>query len=46
MKTTDWVDNGGTLCGVPGASASAATGARPRQHLTQYARDDAAAGIH
>jgi len=46
MKTNDSVDNGGTLCGVPGASCASGDWRQAyANYLTQYARDYAAAGI-
>jgi len=46
MKTNDSVDNGGTLCGVPGATCASGDWRQAyANYLTQYARDYAAAGI-
>jgi O-glycosyl hydrolase len=46
MKTNDSVDNGGTLCGVPGASCASGDWRQAyANYLTQYAKDYAAAGI-
>jgi O-glycosyl hydrolase len=45
MKTNDSVDNGGTLCGVPGATCTSGDWRQAyANYLTQYARDYAAAG--
>jgi O-glycosyl hydrolase len=46
MKTNDSVDNGGTLCGVPGATcASGDWRTAYANYLRQYAKDYAAAGV-
>ncbi|MGI8447726.1 MAG: glycoside hydrolase family 30 beta sandwich domain-containing protein, partial [Streptosporangiaceae bacterium] len=46
MKTNDSADNGGTLCGVPGATCASGDWRQAyANYLTQYARDYAAAGI-
>jgi glucuronoarabinoxylan endo-1,4-beta-xylanase len=46
MKTNDSVDNGGALCGVPGATCPSGDWRQAyANYLTQYARDYAAAGI-
>ena len=47
MKTNDSVDNGGTLCGAPGAAACASGDWRQAyaNYLAQYAKDYAAAGV-
>jgi O-glycosyl hydrolase len=46
MKTNDSVDNGGTLCGVPGADCASGDWRQAyADYLTRYARDYAAAGI-
>jgi O-glycosyl hydrolase len=46
MKTNDATDNGGALCGVPGATCSSGDWRQAyANYLTQYARDYAAAGI-
>ena len=46
MKTNDATDNGGTLCGVPGATCSSGDWRQAyANYLTQYTRDYAAAGI-
>jgi O-glycosyl hydrolase len=45
MKTNDSTDNGGTLCGVPGATCSSGDWRQAyASYLVQYARDYAAAG--
>jgi O-glycosyl hydrolase len=45
MKTNDSVDNGGTLCGVPGATCSSGDWRQAyANYLKQYAADYAAAG--
>jgi len=45
MKTNDSVDNGGTLCGVPGATCSSGDWRQAyANYLRQYAADYAAAG--
>ena len=45
MKTHDSVPNGGTLCGVPGATCASGDWQQAyANYLTQYARDYAAAG--
>jgi O-glycosyl hydrolase len=45
MKTNDSVDNGGTLCGVPGATCSTGDWRQAyANYLRQYAADYAAAG--
>jgi O-glycosyl hydrolase len=45
MKTNDSVDNGGTLCGVPGATCSTGDWRQAyANYLAQYAKDYAAAG--
>jgi O-glycosyl hydrolase len=46
MKTNDSVDNGGTLCGVPGATCASGDWRQAyANYLAQYAKDYAAAGI-
>src|SRR5579875_552616 len=46
MKTNDSVDNGGTLCGVPGATCSSGDWRQAyANYLVQYAKDYAAAGV-
>jgi O-glycosyl hydrolase len=46
MKTNDSADNGGTLCGVPGASCASGDWRQAyANYLTQYAKDYAAAGV-
>jgi O-glycosyl hydrolase len=46
MKTNDSVDNGGTLCGVPGATCASGDWRQAyANYLTQYAEDYAAAGV-
>jgi O-glycosyl hydrolase len=46
MKTNDSTDNGGTLCGVPGATCSTGDWRQAyANYLVQYARDYAQAGI-
>ena len=46
MKTNDSTDNGGTLCGVPGATCSSGDWRQAyANYLKQYAADYAAAGI-
>jgi O-glycosyl hydrolase len=46
MKTNDSVPNGGTLCGVPGATCTSGDWRQAyANYLTQYAKDYAAAGI-
>jgi O-glycosyl hydrolase len=46
MKTNDSPDNGGTLCGVPGASCASGDWRQAyANYLTQYAKDYAAAGV-
>jgi O-glycosyl hydrolase len=45
MKTNDSVPNGGTLCGVPGATCASGDWRQAyADYLTQYAKDYAAAG--
>ena len=45
MKTNDSVDNGGTLCGVPGATCSTGDWRQAyANYLVQYAKDYSAAG--
>jgi O-glycosyl hydrolase len=45
MKTNDSADNGGTLCGVPGATCSSGDWRQAyASYLVQYARDYSAAG--
>jgi O-glycosyl hydrolase len=45
MKTNDSVDNGGTLCGVPGATCASGDWRQAyANYLVQYAKDYAAAG--
>ena len=45
MKTNDSTDNGGTLCGVPGATCSSGDWRQAyANYLVQYAKDYAAAG--
>ena len=48
MKTNDSVDNGGTLCGAPGAATCASGDWRQAyaNYLVQYAKDYAADGIN
>jgi O-glycosyl hydrolase len=47
MKTNDSVDNGGTLCGVPGATCGSGDWRQAyANYLVQYARDYAADGIN
>jgi O-glycosyl hydrolase len=47
MKTNDSVDNGGTLCGVPGATCASGDWRQAyANYLVQYARDYAADGIN
>jgi O-glycosyl hydrolase len=47
MKTNDSVDNGGTLCGVPGATCSSGDWRQAyASYLVQYAKDYAADGIN
>jgi O-glycosyl hydrolase len=47
MKTNDSVDNGGTLCGVPGATCSSGDWRQAyANYLVQYAKDYAADGIN
>ncbi len=46
MKTNDSADNGGALCGVPGAACASGDWRQAyANYLTQYAKDYAAAGI-
>ncbi len=46
MKTNDSVDNGGTLCGVPGATCASGDWRQAyANYLKQYAADYAAAGV-
>jgi O-glycosyl hydrolase len=46
MKTNDSTDNGGTLCGVPGASCASGDWRQAyANYMVQYARDYAQAGI-
>ncbi len=46
MKTNDSTDNGGTLCGVPGATCSSGDWRQAyANYLEQYAADYSAAGI-
>jgi O-glycosyl hydrolase len=46
MKTNDSVDNGGTLCGVPGATCASGDWRQAyANYLAQYARDYAQAGV-
>jgi O-glycosyl hydrolase len=46
MKTNDSTDNGGTLCGVPGAACASGDWRQAyANYLVQYARDYARAGI-
>lgn len=46
MKTNDSVANGGTLCGVPGATCASGDWRQAyANYLTQYAKDYAAAGV-
>jgi len=46
MKTNDSADNGGTLCGVPGATCSSGDWRQAyANYLVQYAQDYAAAGV-
>jgi O-glycosyl hydrolase len=46
MKTNDSADNGGTLCGVPGATCASGDWRQAyANYLAQYAKDYAAAGI-
>jgi O-glycosyl hydrolase len=46
MKTNDSVDNGGTLCGVPGATCSSGDWRQAyANYLVQYAKDYSAAGV-
>jgi glucuronoarabinoxylan endo-1,4-beta-xylanase len=46
MKTNDSVDNGGMLCGVPGATCASGDWRQAyASYLAQYARDYAAAGV-
>lgn len=46
MKTNDSVPNGGTLCGVPGATCTSGDWRQAyANYLTQYAKDYAAAGV-
>jgi O-glycosyl hydrolase len=46
MKTNDSVDNGGTLCGVPGATCASGDWRQAyANYLAQYARDYAEAGV-
>jgi O-glycosyl hydrolase len=46
MKTNDSVDNGGTLCGVPGAACASGDWRQAyANYLKQYAADYAAAGV-
>ena len=46
MKTNDSVDNGGTLCGVPGATCASGDWRQAyANYLAQYAKDYAAAGV-
>jgi len=46
MKTNDSVDNGGTLCGVPGATCASGDWRQAyANYLAQYAKDYAQAGV-
>jgi O-glycosyl hydrolase len=46
MKTNDATDNGGALCGVPGAACASGDWRQAyANYLTQYAKDYAGAGI-
>jgi O-glycosyl hydrolase len=46
MKTNDSVDNGGTLCGVPGATCTSGDWRQAyANYLAQYAKDYAQAGV-
>jgi len=46
MKTNDSADNGGTLCGVPGATCASGDWRQAyANYLTQYAKDYAKAGV-
>jgi O-glycosyl hydrolase len=46
MKTNDSVDNGGTLCGVPGAACASGDWRQAyANYLAQYAKDYARAGV-
>jgi O-glycosyl hydrolase len=46
MKTNDSADNGGTLCGVPGATCTSGDWVQAyTSYLAQYAKDYAAAGV-
>jgi O-glycosyl hydrolase len=46
MKTNDSADNGGTLCGVPGATCASGNWTQAyASYLAQYAKDYAAAGV-
>jgi O-glycosyl hydrolase len=46
MKTNDSVDNGGTLCGVPGATCASGDWRQAyASYLAQYAKDYAQAGV-